>query len=418
MSRKDSGAWGRLDDADLESRRQGQIVAAIARTAANLASRASLESLLAAIAEELQEIDGIAAAQLILVERRTGALRVMGASGFAADPEFLGLLESCHRLGAPLATYAALEAGGQLVYRDRRSAMVADARWRPLHSYVLQVDWSDFVATPFAPQGGDRGVIHCYLSPGFEAGQQLSEFLLSMADQAALAIDYHDLIEGARTRARTLERQRIARDLHDSVIQNVFSIGMHARALESIGGAIGDGGAPVTAISRDLQALAQQVQGDLRGIVRALQPSPAAEHGLASALDLLADAMGRRANIPVSVAFNGAPDPLPAELVDDLYYIASEGMHNAVKHAAPTRISVEVDVRIDAGQVVVRISDDGVGLTMTSVPTGHGLVSMRYRAARWHGTLEVAPGRNRAGTTVTAELSVPIDERPTDGGAT
>lgn len=402
MAAHDSGSWGRLDESNVESRRQCQIVSAIARTAANLASRASLESLLAAIAEELLEIDGIAAAQLILVERRSGALRMMGASGFSRDPGFLELLEECHRRGAPLATYAALNAHGQLIYRDRKSAMLADASWEPLHDYIMQRDWNEFVATPFSPQGGDQDVVNCYLEPGFEADSQLSQFLLSMADQAALAVDYHDLIESARTS----ERQRIARDLHDSVIQNVFSIGMQARALESIGGALGASGTTVAVIARDLQTLAQQVQADLRGIVRALQPSPAAERGLQTALRQLADAVTARSHVPIDVSVSGLGDALRVDMIDDLYFIVSEATHNAVKHSRCTRVDISVSFA-NGREASVRVSDDGVGLSSDAVPSGYGLASMRYRAARWHGTLDIMSGRDGVGTVISTELSDP-----------
>ena len=121
-----------------------------------------------------------------------------------------------------------------------------------------------------------------------------------MADQAALTLDYHALIERDRRRIRQEERQRRAHDLHDSVIQRVFTIGMYARTLEAVLADAGSGPAE-TELAREMQELVQAVQRDLRGVVRALRPSPAAEFGLAEALRMLADGAPRHAGIAVTV---------------------------------------------------------------------------------------------------------------------
>lgn len=107
---------------------QQQRVSAIARTAAKVAMRDSAESVLSAMAVEIRQTEGIAGAQIILVDSVTGSMRMMGSAAFSEDDGFFGLLMACHRRGASLATYEALRTGAQRVYPDRKAEMLADDR--------------------------------------------------------------------------------------------------------------------------------------------------------------------------------------------------------------------------------------------------------------------------------------------------
>ena len=126
--------------------------------------RDSAESVLSAMAVEIRQTEGIAGAQIILVDSVTGSMRMMGSAGFSEDGGFFDLLMACHRRGAPLATYEALRTGAQRVYPDRKAEMLADDRWQPLHAYISELDWHDFIATPFRLEGVTSGVINAYVS--------------------------------------------------------------------------------------------------------------------------------------------------------------------------------------------------------------------------------------------------------------
>jgi signal transduction histidine kinase len=380
---------------------QQQRVSAIARTAAKVAMRDSAESVLSAMAVEIQRTEGIAGAQIILIDSATGSMRMMGSAGFSEDDGFFDLLMACHKLGAPLATYEALRSGRLRVYPDRKAKMLADDRWQPLHAYISELQWQDFIATPFRLEGVTSGVINAYAERCDGDGGAIREFLQTMADQAALALDYHALIERDRRKVRQEERQRLATDLHDSVVQHVFTIGMYAQTLRSVLG--GDGSADAAAqLAAKLQELVQTVQRDLRGIVRALHPSPAAELGLAEAIRALADGAPRHADIDVTVNCTVGVRWLDPEAADDVYYVVSEAVQNAVKHASASTISVNIAVTPGSG-VTASITDDGTGFAPSRAPVGYGLSAMRYRTSRWGGTIVFSrPGHG--GTAVRAEF--------------
>lgn len=367
------------------ARRAGQQrVSAIARTAAKVALRDSAESVLSAMAVEIQQTDGIVGAQVILVDSVTGSMRLMGSAGFSEDEYFFDWLTACHERGAPLATYEALRSGEQGVYPGRKAQMLADDRWQPLHAYISELDWRDFIATPFRLEGVTSGVINAYVDSSGGHDAAIREFLRTMADQAALTLDYHALIDRDRRKVRREERQRLAHDLHDSVVQHVFTLGMYARALESL---LADAGQDQAArLTVQMQELVQTVQRDLRGIVRALRPSPAAELGLAEAVRALADGAPRHAGLTVTVHCDPGIGQADPEAADDIYYVISEAVHNAVKHASATTIAVHATVA-PGGGVIVTTADDGIGFTPREVPVGYGLSSMRYRSGRWGGTI-------------------------------
>jgi len=382
----------------------------IARLAARTAARGSLESVLARIATELQQLDGMAAVQLILGAPLDGPLRMMGSAGFSTADGFFDRLFACRARGAALATDAAFGSLEQRVYPDRRRLMLADTRWQPMHAYISEIPWSDFVATPFSTEGHVKGVINCYTAPDTVVTEELLEFLRDVADQAALAVDYHDLLERDRIRVRSEERQRLARDLHDSVIQSVFAIGMRARTLEALAARRGDD--EVVEFAREFGELAELVQHDLRGVVTALQPSTVAELGLLGAIDRLVETTRRSSDLQVDVSVAAEISTLDPEVADDVFHIVGEALHNAVKHSGAHRVIIAVDLG-DTGVVSLSVSDDGAGFRTANARVGYGLASMRYRATRWGGSFEILSGTDARGTTVRSELLAlgPGDER-------
>lgn len=382
----------------VDDRQQFQRTAALARMSALLAAHDSLDTVLTAMAHEIQQVDAIAGAQIILVEG-DGSMKLMGSAAFGEYDDFFDRLMACHRNGAPLATYAALGSGQQRVYRDRKTEMLTDDRWEPLHSYISEIEWAHFIATPFSLQGRTRGVVNCYIAADATITPPLEWFLDAIAEQAALAVDYHGLMERDRSHVRRDERERIARDLHDSVIQNLFSIAMHARALEgrtsrSTDPSLGD-------LARDIQALTAVAQRDLRGVVRAVRPSVVADLGLERALRALAADASRRFEVETRQDLVLAA-PVDPELADDAYLLVAEALHNAMKHAHPTIVDLVVRARVE-GQLDLTVRDDGIGIPPDGHLLGYGIASMRHRAERWGGRLEVLPAAPH-GTTVRTRL--------------
>ena len=392
-----------------EQRQQQGRIAALARTAANVASQRSVASVLDAMAQEVQHSEGVAGTQFITVAGPGRTLRVMGSAGFAEVQTFFDLLLASHRRGAVLATFEVMDAGRQIVYAGRREQMLAKPEWQPLHAYISQLDWEDFVCTPLVIRDEAVGVLNVYMEPNFHAGASTLDFFTRMAEQASLALDYATLLERDRIAVRREERKRLARELHDSVVQQVFSIGMHARALQRLGTRVpSPWGAKISTAAGEIGELSGAVQRDLRGIVIALQPSISAEVGLDAALELVAEKIARLSEIRIDLLVASDFPQSDADFVEDVYQIVSESIHNAVKHASPS--SVGVAVRYDSlpRSVTIDVVDDGRGPgDLKSVTGGYGLSSMRERVARWSGHLEVMPNRDGPGTHVHASLVAP-----------
>jgi signal transduction histidine kinase len=200
------------------------------------------------------------------------------------------------------------------------------------------------------------------------------------------------------------ERRRIARDLHDSVSQALFSTLLHARTAQK---AL-DASAPEPLI-RSLGTIADLTRGaqsEMRALIYELRRDPV-EHGLVDALERHAARVGARDGLEVDV--RGPEDSLglPREVEMQLFAIAREALANVVKHAGAR--TARISVRRSAGRVVVEIRDDGRGFDAASGHPGHfGLESMRSRAAELGGSLTITSARGY-GTLVRVETTAGSD---------
>ncbi|MBU2665654.1 sensor histidine kinase [Actinoplanes bogorensis] len=198
--------------------------------------------------------------------------------------------------------------------------------------------------------------------------------------------------------AKLRERERLARDLHDTVAHHVSAMAIRAQA--GIAVSRRDPAAAVDAL-RLIEAEATRALAEMRTMVRALRhvqadlaPSP----GLASLRDL---AHRAPSGPVVEVELAGDLDDVPATVGTAIYRLAQESVTNARRHARQaTRI--EVHVAADDAQVHLRVSDDGVGAHPAG-SSGFGLVGMSERAGLLGGTCEAGPGPGR-GWVVTAAL--------------
>jgi signal transduction histidine kinase len=195
------------------------------------------------------------------------------------------------------------------------------------------------------------------------------------------------------------ERERLARELHDSVTQSLYAVSLHA---EAAGRALTDGDAePVASNLADIRETAQEALAEMRLLLFELRPPPLQEQGLAAALQTRLRAVEARAGL--ATAFEGDDaDRLRPETEQELYRVAQEALNNVLKHAHARRATVRLDVCAD--RAALEVVDDGVGFepALRDVD-GYGLPGMRERAERLGGTLRVesAPG---AGTRVRVEV--------------
>jgi signal transduction histidine kinase len=228
------------------------------------------------------------------------------------------------------------------------------------------------------------------------------QLAVAFGDQAALAIENARLRSQASQVAVVAERERLARELHDSVTQSLYSLTLLAEASQRLVGA-GDL-EPVREYTVRLGEIAQQALREMRLLVYQLRPLVLKREGLVGALQQRLDAVEKRAGVDARLLVEG-PVELRAEVEDGLYRIAQEALNNALKHAAPTSVIVRIEVKEEG--VMLEVSDDGRGFDPERVNDegGMGLANMRERAERLGGALTLlsAPG---AGTTVRVSLEV------------
>jgi signal transduction histidine kinase len=216
----------------------------------------------------------------------------------------------------------------------------------------------------------------------------------------------------AAREAKAAERSRLARELHDSVSQALFSIAAHARtaqlALAQIPQAAGG---PLGRAVGQLRELSGGALAEMRALIFELRPEALAEEGLVAALSRQAAAISAREQLPVAVDGPQERLVLSAGAEENAYRIVLEALHNAVKHANASHVTIAIAAD---GQQGARISvtDDGAGFDPGAVGPGHlGLRTMAERAAVIGAGLDLvsSPG---AGTRVQLTLPAGADIGP------
>ncbi len=398
-------------DVTAERQRQRRVVA-IARTSATLASARSVTAMLDALAREVVQADALAAVQIFTFDGAGRNLQIMGSAGFRRWPDFFDRILRCRERGAALRMLDALDRREPVVVPHRWAAIADDPAWEPLREYLSELEWDSFASVPLTIRGRAEGVMNAFFAPGQAVGRSTLEFLVAMAEQAAVAVDYAALLQNERALARREERQRLARDLHDSIVQQVFSVGMQAKSLSVLGGR----GAPVPGecvqrIADEIEDLSKTVLTDLRAMVHELRPSTSTQLGLGEAVRALVESTGNRTGLRFDLLVGDGLGDVGAELAEDAYRIIAEAIHNVVKHAEADAVTVRFGVRDHV--LTVTVADDGRGLRAARAATApgrtdrYGLTSMRERAERWGGTLRVRQ-RSGTGTSVRAVIPLPV----------
>jgi signal transduction histidine kinase len=280
-----------------------------------------------------------------------------------------------------------------VVVPNRKPVIMSDPAWAPLHAIMGYPDWDGFVSMPLVVRGRSLGVINAYYVPGEDPGPNSLAFLEAMADHAAVAIDTAALLAQTRSQAQLDERRRLSRDLHDSVVQQLFSMRMQAKALRSRLGHLDADPAQMRSGAEELAELAESALADLRGLVFELRPLDLAERGLVDAVRAHAASLEARTGLVVDVQEPpGLELDAGIDVQEDLYRIVQEALHNVVKHAQATAVTIRFAA--DGAGLAVEVTDDGCG----RAPSGSGvagetlgIVSMRERTQRWGGRLDAGP---------------------------
>jgi signal transduction histidine kinase len=210
------------------------------------------------------------------------------------------------------------------------------------------------------------------------------ELVVGLATAAGVAIENARLL--ARVQEMTLleERDRIARDLHDTVIQRLFATGLSLQAGASIVGTDPDAAvARIETAVDDLDTTIKQIRTTIFG----LQASAMTAHALRDRVLEIVREAARSLGTDPRVFFDGPVDTAVSdEVTGDLVATLREALSNVARHARATRVDVELVADSD---VRLRVTDDGIGPPPPEARAGHGLRNMQARAARHGGTFEL-----------------------------
>jgi signal transduction histidine kinase len=265
------------------------------------------------------------------------------------------------------------------------------------HSYLLGIGVKTMLVIPLVIAGQLIGSLTFRFTEDREFRPEEIEIARALASQASLAIQLTRLAKTARQSAVLAERNELAGEIHDSLAQFFTGISMQLGAAREV---LKAGGDSVLNYLERAADLAQFGLGEARRSSFSLQPTIIEELGLIEALQKMVE----RSNIPGRLRCNfhssGVPEEsLPFSVQQDLLRIAQEAMSNAVRHAKPTVISV--NLRCSLPDLILEVTDNGSGIADSEAGSrgGFGFSNMRARAANIGAQLEVRTAGGR-GTTI------------------
>ena len=373
-------------------------VTALYHVAANVTLDLPTEDTLNALAQSAVSAAMAVACGVVLVDEKADAPHLFGSYGL---PEgYTAGLQAAYRAGARSPSLEAFRMRQPVLVRDVRRLLLADPLYAPVHRFLHQVPWDITYNLPLVSRGRTLGTIFfCHL-PEQEPGEDEKVFLKAVADQAAVAVENAHLFAETRGKVVLEERQRLARELHDSVSQALYGIALGAKSAREW---LDDDPAEVAEPLDYVLSLAEAGITEMRALIFELRPESLESEGVVAALEKQAATLEARHKIEVVVDLCDEPDA-PLATKEALYRIAQEALHNIVKHARAS--NVQIKMASDFELVSLEISDDGIGFDAKGEFLGHlGLHSMRERASRLGGVLKVETAPDK-GTRICTRIPI------------
>jgi PAS domain S-box-containing protein len=369
-------------------------------TSVTIAGQKSLEDALAALARSVVDATDTIACGIYLLDAER-QLTTAGTYGLPVG--FVPIMGLAFRqAGARLPQMEAVESE-TLVVREGAisrflSAPPTDPVWEPVHEMLRAVYWDTIVSVPLMHDGQVVGVLSGYYPRGYRLSDAETAFLKIIADQAAAIAENARLFRDAQAHVAVEERQRLARELHDSVSQALFGIALGTRtALEHLEQNPAGARSPLEYVLH----LAEVGMAEMRALIFELRPESLEKEGLVGALAKQAATLRARYGITVDDFVDAEPEA-PIAVKEALFRIAQEALNNTAKHARAGH--VELRLKIAGDSLVVEIRDDGAGFDASGQFPGHlGLESMRERAHRLGGSVEIISSTGQ-GTIVRAMI--------------
>jgi len=310
--------------------------------------------------------------------------------------EVVGLRFSLERIG-PI--WEPALAGRPVMIGDVRSDDPLARTFREAAGPLMDGIWRyvrSWMGIPLMQKGKTLGLLSLATDEPSFYTQEQANMAMALASQAAVAMENAKLYAQAQEAAALEERARLARELHDSVTQALFSMTMHAEAArmaldrQQAGNGHEQFGrdGPVARNLRQLSELSEGALAEMRALIFELRPGALQEEGLVAALRKHTAAVSAREGITVEVSAPECRIQLDPVIEEHLYRCAQEALHNVVKHARGSRVVVRLEQQDHT--FVLEIEDDGVGFDPARVPAGHlGLRTMTDRMGQIGGSLDI-----------------------------
>jgi signal transduction histidine kinase len=344
----------------------------------NILAGATADSLLAAIAEHARNLANADSATVLTISTTPGQLVAVAAVGAHADkvrgqavPTARSLAGEVMESGRPLVSEAAA------THRDAYQPILRLGRVGPA------------IFVPFRVRGRATGTLMvANLIGGRRFKPETVRLVETFADQASVAIEYVRAQADVRRLGLLEERERIAKELHDGIIQSLFAVGMNLQS---------------TALMSRSPETAERVEnavGELDGVIRdlrnyifGLRPGILADRQLNQALEAIAEEAASTAKIPIAVEVDAEVSAVLSPRSHEIVQLTREAFSNVTRHARATHASVRL-TRI-AANAVLTIEDDGVGFDARKPSDGNGMRNMRERAVAIGGTLRVTSANGK-----------------------
>jgi PAS domain S-box-containing protein len=372
-----------------------------------VASTLRIQPLLSVILDQLKGVVDYEGGSLL--KRSGDELVIVEYQGPNSRDEVVGLRFPLARIG-PIWELA--QQGQPIMICDVRGDTVLARTFYEAAGPLMDGIWKyvrSWMGVPLVQKGKTIGILSLSIDePNFYSDQQ-AHLALAFASQAAAAMENARLYAQAQDAAVLEERARLARELHDSVTQSLFSMTMHAEAAKvSLERETDWVNVPSGARAlRNLRQLAELTEGalaEMRALIFELRPGALQEEGLGAALQNHAGAVSAREGLPVEVQVPAVRVQTEPTTEEHLYRFAQEALHNVVKHADASHAVVRLKAE-ETGRLILEIEDDGKGFNPAQVPAGHlGLRTMADRLEQIGGTMEMQSVPSQ-GTLVRATTS-------------
>lgn len=271
-----------------------------------------------------------------------------------------------------------------------------------LKEYLQNANVEQLVSIPLKLKNRLVGLLDLGTNQSRHFTKDELDLLAAVGRQVGVAVENARLHEAVQRSATLEERARLARELHDSVTQSLYSVTLLAEASSRLMTA-GDTKTAAEHLA-ELREAAQESLREMRLLIYELRPAAIEKSGLAEAVEIRLDAVESRSGIKTELVIEGTEN-LPYALKAELYHVAQESLNNILKHSHASQ--VQVTLRFGERQTCMEIWDNGVGFDPQRAANsgGLGLASLMERAQKIGAELqmETAPGK---GTRIRVEVNL------------